>query len=146
MSSEMSPSAHIELSQDAAVVAALASTAMTFSHSAEDQAERWLRVLRMHGEVGSALQALGVGEAPLETRPERTAGSPPLGSDAVDRVVRRACEHAAAREAPVVCTSDLLIALFEVYGDLIDHALQERGASREELLERLAETGRAVEA
>ena len=37
------------LSQDAALVAALAATAMPFSHSAEDQAESWLRALRLHG-------------------------------------------------------------------------------------------------
>lgn len=55
---------NIQLSQDAALVAALAGTAMSFSHSAEDQAERWLRALRLHGQVGCALQALGVGEAP----------------------------------------------------------------------------------
>ena len=58
---------HIPLSQDAALVVALAGTAMPFAHSAEDEAERWLRALRLHGQVGSALQALGVGESPLMT-------------------------------------------------------------------------------
>jgi maleate isomerase len=33
---------------------------MPFAHSAEDEAERWLRALRLHGQVGAALQALGV--------------------------------------------------------------------------------------
>ena len=58
---------HIPLSQDAALVVALAGTAMPFAHSAEDEAERWLRALRLHGQVGVALQALGVGESPLMT-------------------------------------------------------------------------------
>src|SRR5436189_5218911 len=55
------------LSQDAAIVLALADTAVPFACSIEDEAERWVRVLRLHGQVGLALQALGVGEAPLET-------------------------------------------------------------------------------
>ena len=58
----------IPMSQDAVLVATLAGTAMPFAHSAEDQAERWLRVLRLHGRVGAALQALGVGEAPAHDR------------------------------------------------------------------------------
>ncbi len=41
----------IPMSQDAVLVATLAGTAMPFAHSAEDQAERWLRVLRLHGRV-----------------------------------------------------------------------------------------------
>ena len=32
---------------------ALAGTAMPFAHSAEDEAERWLRALRLHGQVGA---------------------------------------------------------------------------------------------
>lgn len=140
---------NIQLSQDAALVAALAGTAMSFSRSAEDQAERWLRALRLHGQVGCALQALGVGEAPLMTRSEPVrdtpAGTPPLGEEAVDRVVRRAREYAVGRGAPVVCTVDLLFALFEVYERLMDRALYVRGASREELLEQLAGACAAVE-
>src|SRR3954468_22182639 len=58
---------HAILSQDAAIVLALAETAVPFACSIEDEAERWVRVLRLHGQVGRALQALGVGEAPLET-------------------------------------------------------------------------------
>lgn len=128
----------LELSEDAALVAALAGTAMSFSHSAEDQAERWLRALRLHGEVGTALQALGVGENPLATvSGGRAAESPPLGDEAVDRVVKHARSHAAERNAPLVCTADLLVALFDVYGELMERTLEERGTSREELLTRL---------
>ena len=50
------------LAPDAEIVLGIASTAMPFARSAEEQAERWLRVLRLHGEVGIALQALGVSE------------------------------------------------------------------------------------
>ena len=123
-------------------MAALAGTAMPFSHSAEDQAERWLRTLRLHGQVGSALQAMGVGESPLMTGSDppdpQADGGPPLGEEAVDRVVERACELATQRRADCVCTVDLLFALFEIYGGLIDRALYLRGGSRQELLERLS--------
>jgi hypothetical protein len=131
----------IPLSPDAALVATLAGTAMPFSHSAEDEAERWLRVLRLHGRVGSALQALGVGEAPLPNRGTDTAGStPPFGDDAMEWVVGRAEELAADRHADSVGTTDLLYALFETYDRLFDDALLTRGASREELIERLVTT------
>ncbi len=143
----MSSPGQIPLSQDAALVAALAGTAMPFSHSAEDQAERWLRVLRLHGEVGAALQSLGVGEAPLMTRSEPVpdaSGGPPLGDETVDRVIRRAAALASERRAGAVCTVDVLFALFEIYGRLIDRALYLRGSSRQELIERLP--GSEVEA
>ncbi len=136
----------LPLSQDAALVAALAGTAMAFAHSAEDQAERWLRALRLHGCVGSALQALGVGEAPLMTRAEPAAHRPaPPSEDVAQRVVERAGELACHREAPCVGTVDLLFALFEVYGGLLDRALYLRGASREELVEQLAAMGEPAE-
>jgi len=136
----------LPLSQDAALVAALAGTAMAFSHSSEDQAERWLRALRLHGQVGCALQALGVGEAPLMTRAEPVAPVPaPPSGDVAQRVVERAGELACQRGARCVGTVDLLFALFEVYGGLIDRALYLRGASREELLERLASAAERAE-
>jgi hypothetical protein len=129
------------MSQDAALVTALAGTAMPFSHSAEDQAERWLRALRLHGEVGAALQALGVGEAPLMTgNGEDTPADTPLPEgDVVERVVGRASELARARRAASVSTADVLFAVFEEYGRLMDRALYLRGTSREELTQRLAE-------
>ena len=71
---------------------ALAGTAMPFAHSAEDEAERWLRALRLHGQVGAPLQALGVGESPLMTGSEAEVdgpGTPPMGPDVLDDVTRR---------------------------------------------------------
>jgi hypothetical protein len=131
---------HIPLSQDAALVVALAGTAMPFAHSAEDEAERWLRAMRLHGQVGAALQALGVGEAPLMTSATDEADSPntpPLGADVLDRVTRRAAELADARSAETIGTPDLLFAVLDVYGKLFDRVLYLRGTSRDELAERL---------
>jgi len=115
---------------------------MPFARSCEDEAERWLRVLRLHGQVGSVMQALGVGEAPLMTRAEpagaATAGRATREEDVVERVVRGACHFAHERRATSVGTPDLLFALLEIYGGLIDRALYLRGTSREEVLECLA--------
>jgi hypothetical protein len=132
---------NIPLSQDAALVIALAGTAMPFAHSAEDEAERWLRALRLHGQVGVALQGLGVGESPLMTGSDREQdgpGTPPLGPDVLDEVTRRAGHFAAAREAETIGTADLLFAVLDVYGKLFDRVLYLRGTGREELAERLS--------
>jgi hypothetical protein len=136
---------HIPLSQDAALVVALAGTAMPFAHSAEDEAERWLRALRLHGRVGTVLQALGVGEAPLIREQERPGAraTPAHGPEILDEVTRRAAEFAAGRGADTVGTPELLFAVLEVYGKLFDRLLYLRGTSRDELVERLSEAGSA---
>jgi hypothetical protein len=135
---------HIRLSQDAAIVLGLAGTAMSFAHSREDEAERWLRVLRMHGRVGEVLQALGVAEAPLMThaRPAPFIAEVPSadGIDPVDAICRRAVRMANARAADRVGTLDVLFAVLATYGQSFDRALYIRGTSREELLERLVST------
>src|SRR5918911_1199046 len=134
------------LSQDAAIVLALADTAVPFAASPEDEAERWVRVMRLHGWVGAALQSLGVGEAPLETtahQPIRLLRRRPPGDDVVETVTTEAHDLAVARGAGAVCTVDVLFALFSVYGKTFDRALYVRGTSREELLERLAELAHA---
>jgi hypothetical protein len=132
----------VGLSQDAAIVLALAETAIPFATSAEDEAERWVRVLRLHGQVGGALQALGVGEAPLSTLAQpsavRVLRSRPLGEDPVQDVAQAARRFARGRGARAVATVDVLFAVFEVYGRTFDRALYIRGTSREELIERLA--------
>jgi hypothetical protein len=134
-------SARIPLSQDAAIVLALAETAIPFAATREDEAERWVRLLRLHGQVGGALQSLGVGEAPLETTarapfPSRTERRP--GDDVVGAVAKAAARFAAGRCASLVGTVDVLFAVFEVYGKTFDRALYVRGATRDELIERLA--------
>jgi hypothetical protein len=130
---------NLGLSQDAAIVLALAETAVPFAHSPEDEAERWVRVLRLHGWVGAALQSLGVGEAPLETtaQPISLLRRRPLGEDVVGMVRQQAHELALTRGAGAVCTVDVLFALFAVYGKTFDRALYVRGTSRDELVERL---------
>jgi hypothetical protein len=143
----LTQSRHIPLSQDAALVVALAGTALPFAHSAQDEAERWLRALRLHGEVGAALQGLGVGEAPLvggdeAGRPDAPE-SPPLGPEVLEDVTRQATEYAAGREAETVSTADLTFAVLDVYGDLFERVLYQRGTSREELTERLTAAGAA---
>jgi hypothetical protein len=130
----------MKLSQDAAIVLGLAATAMDFAHGREDEAERWLRVLRMHGRVGEALQALGVSEAPLMTaaRPTQFPAAPPsTGEDPVDVVCRVATNMAQRRVTDRVGTIDILFAVLKTYGSAFDRALYIRGTSREELLERL---------
>jgi hypothetical protein len=130
------------VSQDAAIVLALASTAIPFATSVQDEAARWLRVLRLHGQVGVTLQALGVPEAPLETgtagppsdTPERRTGD----RDPVVEVTRLSRELARRRGSDLTGTVDVLFALFAVYGKSFDRALYSRGTSRDELLECLA--------
>jgi hypothetical protein len=61
----------------------------------------------------------------------------PLGEDIVQIVTQRSMEFAAGRGANVVCTVDVLFALFVVYDKTFDRALYVRGTSREELIERL---------
>jgi hypothetical protein len=130
----------MKLSQDAAIVLGLAATAMDFAHGREDEAERWLRVLRVHGRVGEALQALGVSEAPLMTaaRPTSSPAAADSREDPVDVVCRRAEWFAGLRGADRVGTLDILFAVLETYGNAFDRALYIRGTSREELLDRLA--------
>jgi hypothetical protein len=133
----------IKLSQDAAIVLSLASTALPFAHSREDEAERWLRVLRLHGRVGEVLQALGVPEAPLMThaRPgQAPAVATPRDGDPVNAICRRAVRLADVRSADRVATLDILFAVLATYGPAFDRALYVRGTSRDELLERLAST------
>ena len=138
---------HIPLSQDAALVVALAGTAIPFAHSAEDEAERWLRAMRLHGQVGSILQALGVGEAPLMTGSEHDHseghGTPSMGPNVLEHVTERAEQFAVAREAENIGTPDILFAVLDVYDKLFDRALYLRGTSREELVERLTASAAA---
>src|SRR5947209_3478553 len=142
----MSERKGLRFSADAAIVLALAETAVPFAASPEDEAERWVRVLRLHGQVGAALQALGVGEAPLESPAEssavRAVRRRPPGDDVVGLVTRRAARFARGRGSPTVATVDVLFAVLAVYGKAFDRALYIRGTTRDELLERLSSSAR----
>jgi hypothetical protein len=128
------------LSEDAALVLALAGTAMPFADSTESEAEHWLRILRMHGEVGAAMQALGVGEKPLKEH-ERPLGSQRFhrgGENVVEIVTAHAKGIAERRGVSMVGTVDVLEAVMTVYGKFFDATLEARGSTRDELLERLS--------
>ena len=125
---------------DAAMVLGMAATAMPFARSPEDQAERWLRILRLHGDAGSALQALGVSEAPLET-PHHDSGTPAAGKDIapdpIAAVTQDAMAVASRRGAQAIGTADVLLAVMQVYGSDFDQVLRVHGTDRAEVLERL---------
>jgi hypothetical protein len=127
------------LAPDAAIVLGIASTAMPFARTPEDQAERWLRVLRLHGQVGIALQALGVSEMPLPSgeRGLDAEDQPPVDADAVAHVTDYAVRIADERRARALSTRDVLLAVMHVYGEDFDRVLREHGTDREEVLERL---------
>jgi len=136
-------SATLALAPDAAIVLGIASTAMPFARTPEAEVERWLRVLRLHGQVGIALQALGVSEEPLpgvEGHEDTREGAVAAGErDAVALVTEYAVRIATERHARALATTDLLMAVMHVYGEDFDRVLQVHGADREELLERLGQ-------
>jgi hypothetical protein len=124
------------------MVLGMAATAMPFARSPEDQAERWLRILRLQGDAGMALQALGVSEAPLEeghpsTAADRAAPSFEVVPDVIAAVTDDAIEHAGRRGSDAVGTTDVLLAVMDVYGPEFDHVLRVHGTDRSEVLERL---------
>jgi hypothetical protein len=133
------------LAPDAAMVLGIAATAIPFARTPEDEAERWLRLLRLHGEVGSALQAIGVSEDSIQDHAERVDRPPRSAAaqdaenrDVIARVGERASGIALARGVGGVGTTDLLMALLEVYGSVFERALRAHGTDVEEVLERLA--------
>ncbi|HEV3036082.1 MAG TPA: hypothetical protein VGX72_14985 [Solirubrobacteraceae bacterium] len=145
-------SARPVLAPDAAIALGIASTAMPFARTPDDQVERWLRVLRLHGEVGIALQAIGVSEVPLsgaDDASDRGGGSAgsangaggvggAADSDAVANVTEHAVRIADERRQRALTTTDILLAVMHVYGEDFDRVLQVHGTDRQEVLERLA--------
>jgi hypothetical protein len=124
------------------MVLGMAATAMPFARSPEDQAERWLRILRLHGDAGAALQALGVSEGPLEAGLDTADGggaapSFEVAPDVITAVTDDAIAHATRRGAPALGTTDVLLAVMDVYGPEFDHVLRVHGTDRGEVLERL---------
>lgn len=119
----------------------IAATAMPFAGSPEAEAERWLRILRMHGDASLILSSLGVTEASQEGT-ESDEGPAPGGAespehDAVSRVTEEAERSAAGRGADLVETGDVLLAVARVYGDTFDRVLHAHGTSGEEVLQLL---------
>ena len=136
---------HEGLSEDAVTVVGLAGTAVAFATSTDEEVERWFRPLRLYGEAGIVLQALGLAEEPAEeTGQLRTPSEDqaPSGSSGpadvearVATVLTCASEFAAQREAPAIGTVDLLLAVMRVYGQDFDRALELRGSDRVEVIE-----------
>jgi hypothetical protein len=87
-----------------------------------------------------ALQALGVSEAPLEVAEHP---DPADGGERADRgdVVTSVSESAAGlalqRGAQSVATTDVLLAVMDVYGSDFSEVLRAHGTDRQEVIERL---------
>jgi len=134
-----------KLAPDAAIVLGIAATAIPFARTPEDEAERWLRLLRLHGEVGAALQALGVSEDSLRADAgefvdgERFADAVnPDHRDVIALVTEHAARVALGRGAAGIGTIDVLMAVMEVYGTVFERALHAHGTDADEVLQRLA--------
>jgi hypothetical protein len=138
------------LSNDAAMVLGLAGTAMPFARSPEEEAERWLRVLRLHGDVSAPLQALGVGEVPItasealgdggvESELQAMAGGQQRAEEheVVKSVTERATDCAQRRGARTVGTVDVLVGAMDFYGEDFNRILRAYGTDRDEVLERV---------
>lgn len=128
------------LAPDAEIVLGIASTAMPFARTREDEVERWLRLLRLHGQVGAALQALGVSEGALPDEAgaaHESHGDAGGVHDAVALVSEQAVRVAAQRDASAIATTDVLLAVMSVYGDDFDRALRAHGIDSDEVLGRL---------
>jgi anti-sigma B factor antagonist len=134
------PATDIPLTIDASLMLGIASTAMPFAQSPEDEAERWLRLLRRHGEAAVVLASLGVSEAPIrelasDAGAERRRRDDP---DVIAAVTEQAGRLAARRRAAKVATTDMLLAVMRVYGETFDRVLGAHGADVDELTGRLA--------
>jgi hypothetical protein len=131
------------LAPETAIVLGIAATAMPFARTTEAEAERWLWVLRIHGDSGVALQALGVGEASIEAPHDGVAEHrADSGGDeekgAIGLVTQNAVSIASGRGSDTVDTTDVLLAVMDVYGEDFDRVLRAHGTDRDEVLERLA--------
>jgi hypothetical protein len=149
-------SAEPSLAPDTAMVLGMASTAMPFARTPEAEAERWLRILRIHGDVGLLLQALGVSDEPLvapdeEQRPPAEAQSTVQeGSgadhDAVAEVAAEAARLAGQRGSATIATADVLMAVMHVYGEDFDRVLRAHRTDRDAVLELLGVASASTDA
>lgn len=137
----------MELASDAAMVLGIASTAMPFTRTLEDEAERWLRVLRLSGDAGAALQALGVSEGrPFQESGEsgdrayKSAGGAAT-HDAVAQVTEQAARIARERDSAEIGTTDVLMGVMCIYGAEFDRVLRAHGVDRDDLIEQVGAGG-----
>ena len=117
----------------------LAATAMPFARSHSEQAERWLRILRVNGAVGNAMQGIGLPEYPLIADAAPVSVEPCL-PDALTMVIERATRNAHERGGDTITTEDVLVGVMTTYGPAFDQALAIRGTTPAEVLERMQRT------
>ena len=127
----------LECSSDAAVVLALAATAVAFAEGPEQEAERWLRALRGSGLAGRALEAAGVGDEPIVTVTQATLADERSGHERVDAVMEGARLVARKRDAAPLSSGDLLRACLVVYGEAMASRLRARCSSPRQVLKHL---------
>ncbi len=144
-SADVEKDARLAPDADAAMALGIAATAIPFAPSVDAEAERWLRILRLYGDAGGALQGLGVSEAPLEAVAEDAGGTRPQPARPDRRgvlaaVSEQAISAARRRGSHTVGTSDVFVAVMQVYGARLDRVLWAHGTDCEEVLERLGVT------
>jgi hypothetical protein len=125
----------------AAIFLALADTLVPFASSRADEAERWLRIMREHGNVGDALADLGMVSGQLST-PSLGSASRQPDPESVTAVASEAASLAAERNAPAIDGVDVLFAVILHYGSLFDRALY--AATNKQRHDLLATLGRRV--
>lgn len=126
----------------AAIFLALAEALVPFAASRADEAERWLRIMREHGNVGDALANLGMVSGQLST-PSLGSASRQPDPESVTAVASDAASFAAERNAPAIGGADVLFAVILQYGSLFDRALY--AATNKQRHELLAALGRQDE-
>ena len=133
------------LERGAAMALGIAATAMPFAGSPQEEAERWLRILRTHGDSSLILSSVGVTEGSQEDSAADSQAAAPSGEvsphDAVARVAEEAARRAAQRGGEQATTEDLLRAVIDVYGEVFDRVLRAHGTSRAEVLALLDRPG-----
>jgi hypothetical protein len=126
---------------DAAILLALADVSVPLAASRVDEAERWLRVMRDHGNVGQALHELGMAAGELATPSvgSRRASAPRVNP--VTMIASQAARLASERGAQTVTTVDVLFAVISQYGPVFDRVLYAgTGRTRGALLATLVES------
>ena len=125
----------IGLTADAELVLGLLATALPFAESRAAEAERWLRVLRSHGDTARILREIGVSEAPSRDAgspaPSQGAEGPGQGNqDPTQHVIEQATALARERGANLIGTLELLAAVMQAYGEDFDEVLHSHGTNR----------------
>ena len=130
-----------ELSEDAATVVGLVSTALPFTSGPDEEVERWLKALSRNGDAGFVLDAAGVRDrpAPEPQAPSRsTSPRLPADADPVDAVTAYANRTVRSRGETTTRSTDLLEAVRDLYGDVFEEVLSRHSAEPGGALERLS--------